>query len=94
MLEPVDLLQLRDPHRAARTLQQLIGWSASVLALTRELPEPELEDAGHSRSAAARFDRPVQLRQIPARPETGLELVGAPAGAADDQAFAENDRPR
>ena len=76
MLQPVDLLQLRHAHRAARALQELIGGNRSLLALARELAEAELEDARHAGRAAVRLDRAIELRQVAARPEVVLELIG------------------
>ncbi len=93
MLEAVDLFQLSDPHRAARAFQELIRRGAPLLPLTRKLPEAEFEDAGHAGRATAGLDAPIQLCKIPSRPEAALELIRAAAGAADDQPFAENDRP-
>ena len=87
MLEPVDLLQLRHAHGAARALQQLLG-SCATLAQAREFAEPELEDAGHAGGAAARLDRAVQLRQVVPGPEAVLEAVRLAACARDDAALA------
>ena len=82
LLEPVDLLELRDAHGAARAFEQLVGRCAVLLPLPRELAEAEFEDARHARGAAARLDAAIQLREVPARPEAVLELVGL--GAARD----------
>src|SRR5205807_1084652 len=91
-LEPVDLLELRDAHRAPRALEQLLA-PTGALTLARKLAEAELEDAGHAGRAAARLDRPVQLCQVIARPEAALEPVGFAARAPDVAALAEYDRP-
>ena len=82
VLEPVDLLQLRDAHGAARALQQLVGRRSSLLAQAREFAEAELEDACHAGRAAARLDRAVQLRQVATGPETGSRTVRPRAARA------------
>ena len=93
VLEPVDLLQLRDAHRAARAFEQLVRRRAALLALARELAEAELEDARHARRAAARLDAAIELREVAAGPEAVLELVRLAPRAADHHALAEDDRP-
>src|SRR6185312_15425109 len=86
--------QARHFHRTARAFQNLVGRDATALAQARELAEPELEDARHAGGIAARLDAAIELRQVAARPEVLLELVGLAARAVDDDPLAENDGPR
>ena len=69
VLQPIDLLQLRDAHGAPRAFEQLVRRDAALLALARELAEPELEDARpcrwhrratRCRDRAARDRRPTR----------------------------------
>src|SRR5207248_10757043 len=75
LLQAVDLLQLRDAHRAARAFQHRVRGIVGLLAQTRELAEAELEDARHASRTTARLDRAVELGEIATGPELILELL-------------------
>src|SRR6185369_8782428 len=92
VLEPVDLPQLRDAHRAARAFEQLLA-VGGALPQACELAETELEDAGHAGGAALRLDGAIQGCEVIARPESSLEPIGIAPCAADDAPLAKDDRP-
>src|SRR4051812_18168535 len=62
-LEPLDFLQLADAHGATRALEQLVRWNSALLE-AREFAKAELEDARHSRGAAAALDLPVERGEV------------------------------
>ena len=93
MLEAIDLLQLRDAHRPARTLEQLIGRHRALLAHAGELPKAELEDALHTGRVAACLNGAVQSPKIATGPEVVLETIGLALRTIHQHALAEDDGP-
>src|SRR6185437_10463059 len=93
VLQSIDLLQLRHAHGASRALEELIGGDRPLLALAGELAKAELENARHAGRAAVRLDRPIELCEIPARPEVVLELVRLAYRAPEEQSLPEDDGP-
>src|SRR5688572_24770880 len=83
---PVDLPQLRDPHRAPRAFQKLIRRRDALLALARKFPKAEFEDARHAGGATPLLERAIKLCEIPTGPEAALELVGFDPCAPDHTA--------
>src|ERR1700733_535913 len=91
VLEPLDLLDLRDAHRATRTLQQHVRRHTTLRPKSREFAEAELEDALHAGRAAARLDGAIQGTQIATGPEAVFEAIGVALCTPYHHALAKDD---
>ena len=76
VLEPLDLLQLRDAHRAARALQQQVGADAALLCAAARTRGSRTRRCSPCRWRCRATRSRGTARQVAARPEAVLEALG------------------